>query len=106
MAEAINKRHAPRGRPPKPPPMTNPVLSAGFYDLYRDPREERPEESIKMGTWGSGGFGGLLKRHMARKKSYPVRAPTYATPYQGIENLRPETQKMVDTFKASKEIAR
>ena len=85
-----------------PPPMTNPILSAGFYDLYRDPREERPEQSIKMGTWGSGAFGGMLKRHMALKKEYPDRKPTYATPYEGIENLRPETRKMVDAFKAGK----
>ena len=85
-----------------PPPMTNPILSAGFYDLYRDPREERPEQSIKMGTWGSGAFGGMLKRHMAMKKKYPDRKPTYATPYEGIETLRPETQRMVDAFKASK----
>ena len=85
-----------------PPPMTNPILSAEFYDLYRDPREERPEQSIKMGTWGSGAFGGMLKRHMAMKKEYPDRKPTYAIPYEGIENLRPETRKMVDAFKAGK----
>ena len=88
------------------PPMTNPILSAGFYDLYRDPREERPEESIKMGTWGSGAFGGMLKRHMATKKKYPDRKPTYATPYEGIENLRPETLQMVKAFKASKNVGR
>lgn len=85
-----------------PPPMTNPILSAGFYDLYRDPREERPEQGIKLGTWGSGAFSGMLKRHMAMKKKYPDRKTTYATPYDGIENLRPETQALVDAFKASK----
>ena len=85
-----------------PPPMTNPILSAQFFDLYRDPREARPEQSIKMGTWGSGGFGAMLKRHMGFKKKYPDRKPTYAVPYEGIENLRPETQRMVDAFKASK----
>ena len=87
-----------------PPPLTNPILSAGFYDLYRDPREERPEESIKMGTWGSGAFGGMLKRHMAMKKKYPDREPTYAMPYDGIENLRPETQQLVKAFKAGKKV--
>jgi len=85
-----------------PPPMTNPILSAGFYDLYRDPREERPEQSIKIGTWGSGAFGSMLKRHMGMKKKYPDRKTTYAIPYEGIENLRPETQALVDAFKASK----
>lgn len=85
-----------------PPPMTNPILSAGFYDLYRDPREERPEQGIKLGTWGSGAFSAMLKRHMAMKEKYPDRKTTYATPYDGIENLRPETQALVDAFKASK----
>ena len=36
------------------------------------------------------------------KKKYPDRSATYATPYEGIENLRPETQQLVDAFKASK----
>jgi arylsulfatase len=84
------------------PPMTNPILSAGFYDLYRDSREERPEEGIKMGTWASGQFSSMLKRHMAWKKKYPDRKPISATPYEGVENLRPETQRMVDAFLASK----
>jgi arylsulfatase len=44
----------------------------------------------------------MLKRHMAMKKQYPDRKTTYATPYEGIENLRPETQQLVDAFLASK----
>ncbi len=84
------------------PPMTNPILSAGFYDLYRDPREEHPEQSIKLGAWGSGPFSAMLKRHMSLKKKYPDRKTTHATPYEGIENLRPETQRLVDAFKAAK----
>ena len=84
------------------PPMTNPILSAGFYDLYRDSREERPEDGIKMGTWASGQFSSMLKRHMGWKKKYPDRKPISATPYEGVENLRPETQRMVDAFLASR----
>jgi len=40
------------------------------------------------------------------KKKYPDRKPTYATPYEGIENLRPETLEMVEAFKASKKVGR
>ena len=85
-----------------PPPMTNPILSAGFYDLYRDPREERPQDNIKMGTWASGQFATMMKRHMGMKQRYPDREPVRAMPYEGVENLRPETQRMVDAFKAAK----
>jgi arylsulfatase len=36
---------------------------------------------------------------MAFKKKYPNRTPTRGMPYEGIENLRPETQKLVEVFK-------
>ncbi|MEP5566459.1 MAG: sulfatase-like hydrolase/transferase [Halioglobus sp.] len=88
------------------PPMTNPILSAGFYDLYRDPREERWDQGIKMGTWASGQFSSMLKRHKGLKKKYPDRKPITATPYEGVENLRPETQRMVDAFLSSKKSSR
>jgi arylsulfatase len=39
---------------------------------------------------------------MGMKKKYPDRKPINAIPYQGIENLRPETVKMVEAFKAAK----
>jgi len=41
----------------------------------------------------------MIKRHMALKKKYPNRAPTHGMPYEGIENLRPETKQLVEVFK-------
>ncbi|TNF98077.1 MAG: sulfatase, partial [Gammaproteobacteria bacterium] len=82
-----------------PPPGTNPI-AATIYDLYRDPREERPIDSIKYGPWAGGQFAVMAKRHMAYKKKYPDRPPTMAIPYEGIENLRPETQQMLKIFMA------
>ncbi|MCP4333680.1 MAG: sulfatase-like hydrolase/transferase [Gammaproteobacteria bacterium] len=82
-----------------PPPGTNPI-AAHLFDLYRDPREERPLDSIKYGPWAGGQFAAMVKRHMAYKMKYKDRPPTYAMPYEGIANLRPETQRMVKIFAA------
>jgi len=80
-----------------PPPGANPI-AAQVFDLYRDPREERPAESIKYGPWAGGQFAGMVKRHMAFKKKYPDRPATHAKPYEGIENLRTESKKIVEIF--------
>ena len=53
------------------PPGQNPVIAAQFFDLTRDPREERPEQSIKYGTWAGGPFASMIKRHKALRKTYP-----------------------------------
>jgi arylsulfatase len=42
----------------------------------------------------------MAKRHMAMKQKYPDRKPTNGIPYVGIENLRPETKKVVELFMA------
>ena len=80
-----------------PPPGSNPI-AAPIYDLYRDPREERPIDSVKYGPWAGGQFANMIKRHMAMKMKYPDREPTYGVPYGGIEELRPETVQMVEIF--------
>ena len=81
------------------PAGANPITSAQFYDLYRDPRESRPIDSIKIGPWAGGQFAGMIQRHMALKKKYQNRPPTHGEPYAGIENLRPETLKLIEVFK-------
>ena len=80
-----------------PAPGDNPI-GAAIFDLYRDPREDRPIDSIKYGPWAGGQFVGMIKRHMAFKQQYPDRPPTHGKPYTGIENLRPESKKIVEIF--------
>ena len=80
-----------------PPPGSNPI-AALIFDLYRDPREDRPIDSIQYGPWAGGQFAGMIKRHMAFKQKYPDRPPTHGIPYTGIENLRPESKKAVEIF--------
>ena len=80
-----------------PPPGSNPI-AAHIFDLTRDPREERPMDSIKYGPWAGGQFANMIMRHMAYKKAYPDRPLPRAMPYTGIENLRPETKEMLRVF--------
>jgi hypothetical protein len=80
-----------------PPPGSNPI-GAHIFDLTRDPREERPGDSIKYGPWAGGQFANMVKRHMAYKMKYPDRPPVYDIPYGGIEDLRPETQELLRVF--------
>ncbi len=81
-----------------PPPGSNPILSAQMYDLYKDPRESRPENTIVISPWAGGQFNIMVKRHLEYKKQYPDRPGTHALPYEGIENLRPESKKLVELF--------
>lgn len=80
-----------------PAPGDNPIR-APIFDLYRDPRENRPIDAIKYGPWAGGQFAGMVKRHMAYKQKYPDRPAVHDIPYKGIENLRPETIKLREIF--------
>jgi arylsulfatase len=80
-----------------PPKGSNPI-AAPLFDLYRDPREERPGDAIKYGPWAGGQFANMLKRHLAYKQKYPDRPPTHGMPYEGIEDLRPETREVLRIF--------
>lgn len=42
---------------------------------------------------------------MALKKKYPDRPETTGKPYGGVENLRPETRKLLDYFYAAQKAA-
>ncbi len=79
-----------------PGPGENPI-GAKFYDLYRDTREEWPV-STEVGAWGGQEFVRIIQRHMMRKQKYPDEGPARGRPYDGIENLRPESKAAVEAF--------
>lgn len=81
-----------------PGPGESPILAA-FHDLYRDTREEYPV-STEVGAWGGQEFVRILGRHMARKELYPDTQPARGVPYEGVQNLRPETKAAVEAFLA------
>lgn len=73
------------------------AILADFYDLFRDTREEMPV-STEIGAWGGAKFVRMLQRHMKRKAKYPSEGPATGMPYEGIDNLRPETKAAVQEF--------
>ena len=78
----------------------NPIV-AKFYDLQRDTREEY-SVSTEVGAWGGAEFVRMIERHMLRKVKYPDEKPAYGRPYEGIDNLRPETVAAVEAFLVKK----
>ncbi len=73
------------------------AIIADFYDLYRDTREEWPV-STEVGAWGGSEFVRIIERHKMRKQKYPDEKAATGRPYEGIENLRPETVAAVEAF--------
>ena len=83
-----------------PGPGSNLVV-APFYDLFRDPREEKPV-ATPVGAWAASPFERIIERHLAWKKKYPDLPAARELPYTGIENLRPETIAMREEWLAWK----
>jgi len=73
------------------------AILADFYDLFRDTREEWPV-STEIGAWGGAKFVRMIGRHQKRKEKYPSEGPATGMPYEGITNLRPETEAAVQEF--------
>ncbi|MEE8307280.1 MAG: sulfatase-like hydrolase/transferase [Gammaproteobacteria bacterium] len=73
------------------------AIIADFYDLFRDTREEWPV-ATEVGAWGGAKFVRMIQRHMVRKQKYPSEGPATGVPYEGIENLRPESKAAVQEF--------
>ena len=75
-----------------------PAAAAGTYNLYRDPREEHPQIGISL--WSGASFQDMVKRHMLTIKKYPHAKLGHGKPYEGSDNLRPETKETVDLFES------
>ena len=73
-----------------------PAAGAGVYNLLRDPREEKP--FIGMSLWSAANFQDMIKRHMMTIVKHPHNKLGKGRPYEGIENLRPESNEAVATF--------
>ncbi len=81
---------------PVPGPGQNPIIGK-FYHLYRDTREELPV-ATEVGAWGGAEFVRVIQRHVMRKQKYPDEGPARGVPYDGVENLRPESKAAVEAF--------
>ena len=73
-----------------------PGAAAPVFNVYRDPREENAH--IGMALWSGASFQDMIKRHQLTIEKYPHLPLGKGAPYSGIENLRPETEKLVADF--------
>ena len=73
-----------------------PAAGADVFNVFRDPREEQPY--VGSALWSGAAFQDMIKRHMIRIAQYPHNELGKGTPYEGIDNLRPETKEVVETF--------
>lgn len=73
-----------------------PGAAAPVFNLYRDPREENPQ--IGNALWSGASFQDMIKRHGLTIKEYPNLPLGTGKPYEGIENLRPESIQTREVF--------
>lgn len=71
------------------PAPGQPGAAAPMFNLLRDPREENPQIGIAL--WAGASFQDMVVRHMMTIAKYPHNKLGRGRPYEGIENLRPES---------------
>lgn len=80
------------------------LVKNDFYDLYQDPREMRGMMAQFLWAWGP--FDMMKKRHDAMIFKYPHTPTRHGVPFEGIENLRPESVKYQETVKKTMEMGK
>jgi arylsulfatase A-like enzyme len=65
------------------------LVKNNFFDLYMDPREMRGMMAQFLWAWGP--FDMMKMRHDNLNKKYPFTPTRHGIPFEGIENLRPES---------------
>jgi len=78
------------------------LVKNDFFDLYADPREMRGMMAQFLWAWGP--FDMMKKRHDAMNKKYPFYA-RHGVPFEGIDNLRPESLQYQETVRKTMELA-
>jgi len=69
---------------------------AKVFDLYWDPREDYPLKY--QGVWTGTPFVRMRIQHMRMKDKWPDWKPARGMPYEDVENIRPESKKMVQIW--------
>lgn len=73
------------------------LVKNDFYDLYQDPREMRGMMAQFLWAWGP--FDMVKKRHDGMNAKYPFTPTRHGVPFEGIENLRPESVQYQETVR-------
>ncbi|MEM9393797.1 MAG: sulfatase-like hydrolase/transferase [Pseudomonadota bacterium] len=80
-----------------------PGAAAPVFNILRDPREHHP--LVGYSLWSGASFQDMVKRHQKMIDKYPHLPLGTGVPYQGIENLRPESELARDVFMSWQEAA-
>ncbi|WP_298854194.1 sulfatase-like hydrolase/transferase [uncultured Ruegeria sp.] len=78
------------------PAPGQPGAAAPVFNVYRDPREEHP--LIGYSLWSGASFQDMVKRHQKTIAKHPHLSLGKGVPYEGIENLRPESELTREVF--------
>ncbi|MCK5665621.1 MAG: sulfatase-like hydrolase/transferase, partial [Thiotrichaceae bacterium] len=62
------------------------LAGKGFFDLYKDPREEHPLMAEFLWSWPA--FDQMRERHEAQIKEFPHTPVATGTPYTGVTRLK------------------
>jgi arylsulfatase len=62
------------------------LAGKGFFDLFKDPREEHPLMGEFLWAWPA--FDFMKERHEAQIKEYPHTPVARGEPYTGVERLK------------------
>ncbi|MEP4079694.1 sulfatase-like hydrolase/transferase [Haloferula sp.] len=73
-----------------------PGAAAPVFNVLRDPREENAH--VGAALWSGASFQDMIKRHMMTIAQYPHSKLGKGKPYEGIDNLRPESKETVELF--------
>ncbi|WP_170329049.1 sulfatase-like hydrolase/transferase [Ruegeria arenilitoris] len=73
-----------------------PGAAAPVFNVYRDPREQHP--LVGYSLWSGASFQDMLKRHQKSIEKHPHKPLGKGVPYEGIENLRPESELAREVF--------
>jgi arylsulfatase len=78
------------------PAPGQPGAAAPVFNIYRDPREEHP--LVGYALWSGASFQDMVKRHQITIAQHPHLPLGKGVPYEGIENLRPESELAREVF--------
>lgn len=78
------------------PAPGQPGAAAPTYNVFRDPREEHP--LVGYSLWAGASFQDMVKRHQKMIAKHPHLPLGKGVPYDGIENLRPESELAREVF--------
>jgi len=80
------------------------LVKNDFYDLYQDPREMRGMMAQFLWAWGP--FDMMKKRHDQMNEKYPFTPTRHGVPFEGIENLRPESKVYQETIRKTMNVGK